>query len=628
MCFKNLPIDIDASGRMTLREEATRAFAVSQSPANAGPKPLSEASIKELLARNGYIKNVDFDPVTRVAGALAFHAVVDLKERKVLDTSSMATLFRGYEVIMNGRDPRDAVFITSRACGVCGGVHSIAAVKAIEMALGLVPPPLGIVVRNLMLAMEFNYDHPLHLFLLAGPDYSQLVVESSNPSVWAKAKTYEARGRDMHGYRTLAEIMTDLNPLSGKLYVEALGMTRVAREAYVVLGGKYPHPETIVPGGVSTTVSLQTFNEYYVRLQQLFDYSKKVVAIWDDLTEFFYACDPLYKKCGQRPGNQAELGLWDDPEAYDASFANCDNWGEKRWSTPGVFINGELVTTKLTAINAGLEEFVEHSYYEGWDGKRFAKDPLGNPLSPYHPWNKETKPKPVGQNWKEKYSWACSPRWDRQTVEAGAYTRLWATAAARKMPKNDFCEATGKSLRFQLPKVQLPEMEMEWKIPEVWNTFERNRARACAILFNNAVAMNNWLQGLNYLKQGKTEVSTPFEIPKRGTRIGVGYSGAGRGWLSHHVELDGGVVANYQIVTPSTINASPRDVWGNPGAYEQAVLSTPILEEFDRPEDFKAVDVLRTLRSFDPCMPCTTHVYAGTRVISREINTCACGVDD
>jgi hydrogenase large subunit len=628
MCFKNLPIDIDDRGRMTLREEAGRAFAVSTVPSSSGPKPLSEKAIKDLLARNGFIRDVDFDPVTRVAGALAFHAVADLKERRILDTNSMATLFRGYEVIMNGRDPRDAIFITSRACGVCGGVHAIAAVKAMEMALGIVPPPLGIIVRNLMLAMEFDYDHPLHLFLLAGPDYSQLVVESTNPGVWEASKRAEAPGRDLHGYRTMAEILTDLNPLTGKLYVEALAMTRVAREAYVVLGGKYPHPETIVPGGVSTTLSLQAFNEYYMRLQKLFDYSKKVAAIWDDLTEFFYAQNPLYKKCGERPIHMAELGLWDDPEAYDASFENCDSWGEKRWSTPGVVMNGELVTTKLTAINAGLEEFVEHSYYEDWDRKRFEKDPLGNPLSPYHPWNKETKPKPTGQNWKEKYSWACSPRWDRQAFEAGAYTRLWVTAAAKKIPKNDFVEATGESLRFTVPRVELPEREMEWKIPKVWNTFERNRARAYAILFNNAVAMNNWLSGLDYLKKGKTEVSTPFEIPKRGTRIGVGFSGAGRGWLSHHLELDSGIVTNYQIVTPSTINASPRDVWGNLGPYEEAVMATPLLEDFEGPEDFKAVDVLRTIRSFDPCMPCTTHVHAGDHVVSREINTCACGVDD
>jgi hydrogenase large subunit len=627
MCFKNLPIEIDNQGQMRLREDAEVAYGLRERPQTTGPRPLSDEQVRELVARNGYVRDVDFDPVTRVAGALAFHAVADLNERKVLTVNSMATLFRGYEVIMVGRDPRDAIFITSRACGVCGGVHSVTSCLALEMALGLVPPPLGVVVRNLLLAMEFNYDHPLHLFLLAGPDYSRLLVEQTNPEVWEKAKNHRAPGRAWHGYESVGQILEDLNPLTGKLYVEALHMTRVAREAYVVLGGKYPHPETIVPGGVSTTVSLQTFNEFYVRLQKFFDYAKKMVAIWDDLTEFFYAANPQYRQVGARPRNLMDSGIWDDPGAYDASFATCDRWGERRWSTPGIIMDGQLVTTKLTAINAGLEEFVERSYYEPWAGRRFAADPNGNPLSPYHPWNKETKPKPVGQNWKEKYSWACTPRWDRQACEAGAYARLWMTAAAQKIRLNPFIEATGTSLRFKLPRSTLPEVELEWKIPEVWNAFERNRARAYAVAFNSLVAMNDWLKGLDLLRQGKTEVSSPFEIPRKGTRIGAGFWGAGRGWLTHHLVLEDGAVKNYQIVTPSTINASPRDPWDNPGPYEEAVLNTPLLETFDDPAKFKGIDILRTIRSFDPCMPCTTHIYAGERTITREVNTCACGVE-
>lgn len=110
--------------------------------------------------------------------------------------------------------------------------------------------------------------------------------------------------------------------------------------------------------------------------------------------------------------------------------------------------------------------------------------------------------------------------------------------------------------------------------------------------------------------------------------MGVGFWGAGRGWLTHHVELDKGAIVNYQIITPSTLMASPKDPWGNPGPYEEAVLATPILEEYDKPEDYKGIDILRAIRSFDPCMPCTTHIYAGDHVISREVNTCACGVED
>ncbi|MFA0765696.1 MAG: hypothetical protein BDTLLHRC_000649 [Candidatus Fervidibacter sp.] len=250
------------------------------------------------MVRAGYIRSLDFDPVTRVAGALAFHCVVDTKERMVLSANSMATFFRGYEVILRGRDPRDAIFISSRACGVCGGVHSTCSVEAIEMAFGIQPPPLGIVLRNLMLALEFLYDHPLHLFLLAGPDYSQALVEVTNPSVWARATEREAPRSAAFGFKTIGDIMTAMNPLTGSLYLEALEITRVAREGYVLLGGKYPHPETVVPGGVSTFVSFQLFNELYPIIVKLADYAKKAVAIWDDLTEFFYEVNSLYRQVG------------------------------------------------------------------------------------------------------------------------------------------------------------------------------------------------------------------------------------------------------------------------------------------------------------------------------------------
>src|SRR5690349_14712543 len=164
MCFKNLPIEFDERGQPYLKEGARDPYAYQ--PVSLATR---EEQIKELLARNGHIKSVDFDPVTRVAGALAFHTVADLKERRILTANSMATLFRGYEVILKGRDPRDAIFISSRACGVCGGVHSTASSLALEMAFGVSPPPLGTVARNLLLSLEYLYDHPLHLFLLAGP---------------------------------------------------------------------------------------------------------------------------------------------------------------------------------------------------------------------------------------------------------------------------------------------------------------------------------------------------------------------------------------------------------------------------------------------------------------------------
>jgi hydrogenase large subunit len=627
MCFKNLPIEFDAQGRARLKEGVSNPYAY---VANGHPLEREER-IKELLSRNGHIKEISIDPVTRVAGALAFHSVVDLENRTVHDAHSMATLFRGYEIILKGRDPRDAIFISSRACGVCGGVHANVAAEAIEMAFGIAPPPMGTVVRNLGQAAEFLYDHPLHLFLLAGPDYSEAIVKATNPTLWAKAQNTTTRHGAVHGFHTMAELMTAMNPLTGKLYLEALEVTRRAREMCVLVWGKYPHPQTIVPGGISATVTLQTLNEYQIRLFALLDHAKRMALIWDDISEFMYSANPLYDKVGARPRSLIDLGIWDHPDAYDATYANSGKWGEARWATPGVMIDGELVTTDLPRINMGLEEFVEHSYYEQWtDGRKpspYPTDALGNPLSPYHPWNKETLPAPQGRNWREKYTWSTSPRWDRQVVEAGAYARMWITAVANKIPKNPFIEMTGTSMRMTVPKGSLPEMVLEWKVPPSCNAIERNRARAFAQVYTGLVCLNNLLAAYDLMKKGETQVSVPFKVP-RDQRIGVGFWGAGRGYLAHHLTMDNGVLTNYQINTPSTTNASPSDPFGNHGPYEEAVLNTPILEEFNRPEDFKAIDILRTIRSFDPCMPCTTHVYAGEQTIVQEITTCACGLDD
>lgn len=632
MCFKNLPIEFDAQGRASLKDGVANPYDTSAAEPVGVPKQLTAERVAELVKRNGHVRDVDFDPVTRVAGALAFHTVADVKERKVLEARSVATLFRGYEVIMIGRDPRDAIFITSRACGVCGGVHSTCSAHAIEMAIGCQPPPLGVLIRNLALALEFLYDHPLHLHLLAGPDYSAAIVEGTNPSLMERARITETRHADVHGYRTMFDLMTDLNPLSGSLYLEALHMTRVAREAYVLICGKYPHPQTIVPGGMSSTITLSVMNEMFVRLSQFFDYGKKIAGIWDDITDFFYEANPAYKSVGARRANMIDSGIFDDHHAYDATYKNATAWGNRRWATPGAIVEGQLVTTDLHKINMGLEEFVEHSYYDEWTGagqkQHFASDESGFPLSPYHPWNKVTKPKPSGQSWKEKYTWDTTPRWDRYSMEAGCYARMWNTAVARQLPDNPFIDATGHSLKIRLPRGKLPETEIEWHVPPVWNAFERNRSRAYCVGYTAMIAMNNWLSAMDRLKDGDTRTSTKFEIPRSGEQMGVGFWGAGRGYLTHHVVLDRGAVSNYQILTPSTWNASPTDRWEQPGPYEEAVMNTPLLEETDDPKQFRGLDILRAIRSFDPCMPCTTHIQSEAGMITREVNTCACGLDD
>jgi hydrogenase large subunit len=627
MCFKNLPIEFDSDGKAQLKSGFGDPYAV----ATAEPKEFirRRQGPGAMIAAPPKLRDWNIDPMTRVAGALAIHTVLDMDQRKAVEAHSQAMLFRGYEIILQGRDPRDAIDISSRACGVCGGVHATVSALGIEQAFGVCPPPLGVEVRNLGEVGEMFYDHPLHLGLLAGPDYSTSIVSITNPELVVKAEKTLAPNGDLHGYRTIKDIMDALNPLTGRIYLEALEWTRVGRVMCMLMFGKYPHPSTIVPGGMSTTVSTSTFNEYYTQLGKIFDFCKVIARVWDDLMDFFLESNPRYEEVGQREINLAQTGIWDDSDAYDATYANCDYWGNRRYARPGMVIDGKLVTTDLTKINMGFEEFVAHSFYEEWTGapQRYRTDPLGNPISPYHPWNKVTIPKPTGKNFRDKYSWDTAPRWDRRTIETGTYGRMWTTAlSGRSGPANNpFVEATGDGLRMVLPRHELPEDELYWKVPRTINALERNRARSYAMAFTAAIGMNCMLKALEYWRRGDTAVHTPYKIPKD-ERVAVGFWEAGRGWLVHHGVYDKGKIVNYQITTPSTLNAAPRDPYGGLGPYEQAIVDTPLLESVAE-DDIKGIDVLRAVRSFDPCMPCTTHMDTGKGVIVREVNSCGCTLE-
>ncbi len=626
MCFKNLPIEFDNSGKARLKEGAGDPYGFTTSETKSFVRRQEGPGAQ--LAAPPRLRDWSIDPVTRVAGALAVHTVLDLENRKAVEAHSIAMLFRGYEIILQGRDPRDAIDISSRACGVCGGVHATVSSQAIESAFGIQPPPLGTLCRNLGEVGEMFYDRPLHLGLLAGPDYSTSVVSVTNPELITRAERTLASGAEVHGYRTIKDIMDALNPLTGKIYLEALEYTRIGRIMCQIMYGKYPHPSTLVPGGVSTTITTSSFNEFYTQLGKIFDCCKILAAVWDDLCDFFLEANPAYAAVGERPINLAQTGIYDDPEAYDATYTNCNEWGNRRFSNPGITIDGKLVTTNLTDINMGFEEFVDHSFYDDWTqaaGPRFRTDSLGNPISPNHPWNKTTIPRPQAKNFKDKYTWDTSPRWDRQVVETGAYGQAWVTALAGRRTDNPFYEATGDGVRMVMPRHQLPETELFWKVPERINAFERNRGRAYAMAFTAAIGMVNLLKAMEYWRRGETRVSTPYKVPKD-ERVAVGFWEAGRGWLVHHVHTDKGKIVNYQITTPSTMNASPRDPFGQPGPYEQAVIDTPILESVPD-EQVKGIDVLRAIRSFDPCMPCTTHMDTPHGTMVREINSCGCTLE-
>jgi hydrogenase large subunit len=627
MCFKNLPVEFDADGKARLREGVSDPWTLEGAQPRSYTKSKTARIAGGAVGTSTAVRDWMIDPVTRVAGALAVHTRLDMDRREAVDAHSMAMLFRGYELILEGRDPRDAIDISSRACGVCGAVHASVSAQCMDMAFGVKPPPLGICARNLGEGAEMLYDHPIHLGLLAGPDYSTPLVQVTNPELVRLAEKTLAPHSGIHGYETIKDIMDAMAPLTGKIYLEAIQFTRLGREMCNMFYGKFPHPSTLIPGGVTTTITTGTYTEFHTRLTKFIDYAKRIAMWWDDILNFFLEANPDYEKVGARPTNLIQLGIWDDPEAYDATYANVNAWGNARWSSPGCIVNGKLMTTNLTEINMGIEEFVNHSFYEDWTGNstRFSTDPLGNPISPYHFWNKITIPKPEARNFKERYTWDTAPRWDRQSMETGVYGRMWSTALAAQMPKNPFIEPTGHSIKMTLPRAELPEMELEWKVPATLNAFERNRGRAYAVAWSALITLNCLLQTLEYVRKGETKTHQKFTIPQD-ERIAVGFWEAGRGYLSHHMLMDKGKITNYQICTPSTWNAAPRDPFGTPGPYEEAIIGTPILESVGD-DEIKGIDILRSIRSFDPCMPCTTHLDTGKGVITREVNSCSCTLD-
>ena len=628
MCFKNLPIEFDEKGKARLKQGVADPYSLNTNGGKKYTKTIQRPIGGGAVATKGKVRDWLLDPITRVAGALALHIGLDVERRVAVDAHSMAMLFRGYEVILQGRDPRDAIDISSRACGVCGGVHAAVSTQLLDQAFNAPAPPMGVAVRNLGSTAEMLYDHPIHLGLLSGPDFSTALVSVTNPEIVKKAETTPARHADIHGYRTIKDIMDGFDPLTGSIYLEAIEFTRLGRIMCNYMFGKYPHPSTLIPGGVMTTLSTTSFNEYYNGLMKFFDYSKRIAGWWDDVMDFFLDCNPDYALVGARPNNIIQTGIWDDPWAYDASYENMAAWGDRRWSAPGVIRDGQLVTTNMHQVNTGIEEFVSHSYYDEWtsgEGARYATDPVGNPISPYHMWNKTTIPRPQGRNFKEKYSWDTAPRWDRSVMETGVYGRMWTTALAQLLPENDFIQSTGDGLRMLMPRFELPEMEMVWKVPKQINAIERNRARAYGVAFTAAIAMNCLLQAFDLWRRGETKAWRKFDIPK-GNVVACGFTEAGRGYLAHHATIDRGRIVNYQITTPSTWNAAPRDPFGNPGAYEEGVIGTPLLES-TRDDELKGIDVLRAVRSFDPCMPCTTHLDTGKGVMVREVNSCACSLE-
>src|SRR5919204_4618938 len=558
--------------------------------------------------REVMVKEMSWDPITRIVGSLGIHTEIDFANQEVLKCYSTSMIFRGFDIFMKGIDPRDAHFITSRICGICGDNHCTCSCLNQNMAYGVKPPPLGDLAFNLAESADYMFDHAIFNDCMANVDFCEQMVKETNPSLLAKAENTSAPHSDIHGYRTIADIMRALNPFTGDFYLETLQVARYTREMYCLFGGRHTHPSTIMPGGCSAHITHQTCTDYYVRLMRYFEYVKRTVPMHDDLYDFFLDALPGYDQVGYRDTNLVCWGAFDDPEYVDYDYKTMTEWGRRRWVTPGIAINGELVTTDLVEINTMIRILLGSSYFEDWENEEtfVTQDPLGNPIDKHHPWNKTTIPKPQKRDWADKYSWVVSPRiYDKRTdthvccdTGGGPFARQWVTAKAGLVDIG-YLKATGNSIQMALPRTAtMSETELEWKVPEKSNAIERDRARSYHQAYSALVGLYNLEQALKEVRAGRTKSWNAFKVPDEA--ISVGFHEAARGVLSHHMVIRGGKIANYQPYPPTLWNASSRDVYGTPGPYEDAVQNTPIFEE-NGPDKFKGIDIMRSVRIFDPC---------------------------
>ena len=503
-------------------------------------------------------KTLVIDPITRIEGHMKFEAVVD--GGRVKDAHCAGTLFRGFETILTGRHPLDAVRLTQRVCGVCPTAHGTASAMGLDAAFGLeaAVPPNGRVVRNLLLGCNFFQSHILHFFALAALDYvdvTALADYQGNESELKAVRSFIERQalspffpRYEGDYRCDKDANVDLV----RAYLKALHIRRVCHEMLSVFGGKMPHNIAIVPGGVTSQVTTDKIATFAGKLQEVSEFIDDVYI-------------PGILTVAGAYGDHFEMGRGCGRFLAYGTFNLDDTAGpplERRRLLPRGLLDTDGTLQTVSADR--IAEDVAHSRYT---------DACAAP-----PTEGATDPAPDKPG---AYSWIKAPRYSGTPAEVGPLARaMVALAAGDKVvkPVVDPVLAAAK-----LPAENLPSV------------LGRHLARAleCRVI---ADAMSRWL---DELRPGDP-AATPIEIPEQGR--GAGLTGAPRGALGHWVGIENKVISRYQMVVPTTWNGSPRDRDDVPGPIEQALIGTKVR---DRDNPF---EVVRIIRSFDPCLACSVHV--------------------
>ena len=552
-------------------------------------------------------KRVTIDPITRIEGHLRID--VDVDGGRVKKAWSSGQMWRGVELILLGRDPRDAWAITQRICGVCTTVHAITSVRAVENALQMEVPLNAQFIRNLIILAHSVHDQIVHFYhlsaldwvdvtsaLKADPDKAAALGESL--SSWHLNSKHEMRrvherlkhfvnggqlGIFTNGYwgHPAMKLSPEVNLMAVAHYLQALEVQRKANKIVSILGAKTPHIQNVAVGGVANPIATDSQAVLTIErlmaikgfIDELSDFVKNVYLIDVAAIGAFYAD---WTKIGKGVTNY--LAVPDIP---------LDTKGTQ-FALPGGFIEGGDLTkfkpiTKFgdEYFTKGVEESVKHSWYD------YSK---GGAL---HPYKGETKPNYTDFKDDAKYSWLKSPTFYGKVAQVGPLARVLTMLAAGHEPTKKYATATLDTVSaLAKTKVGLGAMH---------STIGRHAARAISCAVQVDMLDDQWKLLVDNIGKGDVKTFNPPTFPK-GEIMGMGFHEAPRGALSHWVVIDDGKIKNYQCVVPSTWNACPRNDKDEPGPYEASLLDTPIADAE------KPLEVLRTIHSFDPCIACAIHL--------------------
>ena len=552
------------------------------------------------------------DPITRIEGHLRIEAQMD--GDRIAQAYSAGTMVRGIEIILRGRDPRDAWAFAQRICGVCKLVHGLASIRSVENALDYPIPPNAQLIRNLMSGAQYVHDHVMHFYHLHALDWVDVVsalsadpaatstlaqsissYPKSSPGYFSdmqkKLKNFVEGGQlgiFANGYwgHPAYKLPPEANLMAVAHYLEALSWQRDVAKLHAIFGGKNPHPNFVV-GGVACPIDLNSDSAINAkRLAQVQEIINKMQVFVDQVyIPDLLAIAGFYKDWGSRGeglgnfmtfGDFPEKGM-DDPSSF--------------LIPAGAILNRDLSTIHDVDMNAAdeIQEYVSHSWYDYDGGKN-------NGL---HPYDGETNlnysgPKPPYEQLdvEQSYSWLKSPRWKGHAMEVGPLARVLMLYASGNEQAQDLVNMTLKTL--------------DVPVDALFSTLGRTAARGLETKIIGDM-MQTWHNNLvANIKAGDTKTHNeklwePSTWPRQAR--GVGFMEAPRGGLAHWIVIEDGIIKNYQAVVPSTWNAGPRDQNGQPGAYEAALQDNHTLHDAKQP-----LEILRTIHSFDPCIACAVHV--------------------